>query len=111
MLAQWHVLEFWNTLSSAAMLPVAAGVAHMVLALGHFRFRPQALFLVFGLAGVGAGSVYFHARLSTLGQILDEVHKSFGVERGEGNTSTPATPCAAMLDKSAAWHTAMHIKD
>lgn len=57
-----HVAEFWNTLTSTFMLPVAAGVLLMVVKLGHFQFRPQALFLVFGLLGISLGSVYFHTQ-------------------------------------------------
>jgi hypothetical protein len=68
-----YVAEFWNTITGAAMLPVAGGVLVMVTCLGHLRFRAQSVFLVFGLAAIGLGSIYFHAQLSVLGQVLDEV--------------------------------------
>eukprot|EP00754_Rhynchopus_humris_P001794 Rhum_TRINITY_DN11028_c0_g1::Rhum_TRINITY_DN11028_c0_g1_i1::g.41959::m.41959/K01441/ACER1_2, ASAH3; alkaline ceramidase len=66
------IVEFWNTLSGVFIFPVA-----IMAWLLHKSFRqhvdPHFAFCLLTLTCVGAGSIYFHATLSKLGQILDEI--------------------------------------
>jgi dihydroceramidase len=58
-----YVAEFWNTLSSGAI--VLAGL------LGSSKYRDESVFKALTLVGIG--SVIFHATLSPWGQMLDEI--------------------------------------
>jgi len=66
------VAEFWNTYSNLFTFPI------IVLAWWlHSDFiniiDPRFIFTLVSLFSVGAGSMYFHASLSILGQVLDEM--------------------------------------
>jgi len=67
------IAEFFNTTSSLIMLPVGIAVGNMIPRGGFVRLRSSAGFLVVAMLTMGLGSAYFHARLSRVGQVLDEV--------------------------------------
>eukprot|EP00040_Diaphanoeca_grandis_P015272 m.77737 g.77737 ORF g.77737 m.77737 type:complete len:372 (+) comp25043_c0_seq1:424-1539(+) len=68
-----NVAEFWNTLSSLPAL-IAAAKVWQVMVYGRFdQIRPSAHLIWISFFLIAIGSAYFHARLSLLGQITDEV--------------------------------------
>lgn len=71
-----YVAEFWNTLSSGAI--VMAGL------LGMLKHKDESVFRALTLVGVG--SVIFHATLSSWGQMLDEIPMVFVVLKLIENT-------------------------
>jgi len=67
------IAEFFNTTSSLLMIPVGVNVAKTISRAGFIGLRSSGRFLVFAMITMGLGGVWFHARLSRLGQVLDEV--------------------------------------
>ena len=66
-----YVAEFWNTLSSGALC-----VAAMIAGIKTRSFRKKEngwIFWNISFFCIGLGSMYFHASLSVMGQVLDEM--------------------------------------
>eukprot|EP01059_Diplonema_ambulator_P011497 TRINITY_DN21432_c0_g1_i1.p1 TRINITY_DN21432_c0_g1~~TRINITY_DN21432_c0_g1_i1.p1 ORF type:complete len:307 (+),score=79.76 TRINITY_DN21432_c0_g1_i1:45-923(+) len=66
------VAEFWNMISGVVILPVA-GLAWVLHSRMRMKVEPRFGFCLATLTLVGLGSIYFHATLSKLGQVLDEI--------------------------------------
>jgi len=67
------IAEFFNTTSSLLVFLVGFSVANMFSQGGFIRMRSSGGFLLLAMLTMGLGSTYFHACLSRLGQVLDEV--------------------------------------
>eukprot|EP01064_Diplonema_japonicum_P016662 TRINITY_DN24670_c0_g1_i1.p1 TRINITY_DN24670_c0_g1~~TRINITY_DN24670_c0_g1_i1.p1 ORF type:complete len:312 (+),score=41.94 TRINITY_DN24670_c0_g1_i1:56-937(+) len=67
-----NVVEFWNTISGLVIIPIA-GLAWVLHSRMRRRVEPRFAFCLTTLTLVGLGSLYFHATLSKLGQVLDEI--------------------------------------
>eukprot|EP00939_MAST-03C_sp_MAST-3C-sp1_P001765 g1765.t1 len=67
-----YVVEFWNTLSSATLCVVAIALA---ITSRSYRINAERgqIYWVISMFCVGLGSIYFHATLSVMGQVLDEM--------------------------------------
>eukprot|EP01061_Rhynchopus_euleeides_P010627 TRINITY_DN20112_c0_g1_i1.p1 TRINITY_DN20112_c0_g1~~TRINITY_DN20112_c0_g1_i1.p1 ORF type:complete len:296 (+),score=102.19 TRINITY_DN20112_c0_g1_i1:56-943(+) len=66
------VAEFWNMLSGVIIFP-CTGAAWFLHGSVRRLVEPRFAFCLITLTLVGVGSIYFHATLSTLGQVLDEI--------------------------------------
>ena len=66
------IAEWWNTWSGVSLFPITT-LAWMRHSKFSHRVEPRFAFCLVALTCVGLGSIYFHATLSKLGQVLDEI--------------------------------------
>lgn len=68
-----QIAEFWNVVTNVVMLLAAVMTFFIVFKLGFTTFIKSSPFIPGCMILIALGSMYFHAQLSLLGQIIDEL--------------------------------------